>query len=234
MQGVGERQAATGYRETLEREMLELSARDRVRLTQELHDELREYFSALSFHTRILVEDLSQERSAHIATAERIEGLIGRTNELMRRLNRTLRVREIEAGEFSAVVSGIVTEFERGAGVRCSVAVPQNLPAIDEFQTVMLSCIVHEALKNCVRYSAPKSIRVSMSCTETALTVSVVHEGGQRGANGDGERMGESMLMRLRAELIGASFKTRSLSVSSHQIECVLPISNRRQKVRDN
>ena len=69
----------------------ELTALDQMRVTQVLHDELREYFATLSFHARMLADDLSEEHSAHHPQAEQMIVLIRRTNDVMRRLNRIMR-----------------------------------------------------------------------------------------------------------------------------------------------
>ena len=76
-----------------------ISAQDQIRLTQALHDELREYFAALSFYARMLTDDLNRERSAHGSEAERMVALIRRINDVMRRLNRILRVQGTEADD---------------------------------------------------------------------------------------------------------------------------------------
>jgi hypothetical protein len=64
-----------------------------------LHDDLREYFAALAFHARMLADDLNQEQSAHHPQAERMIALIRRTNDVMRRLNRIIRVQEAATGD---------------------------------------------------------------------------------------------------------------------------------------
>ena len=92
-------EACVAKQEISPEDALKLTAQDRVRLTQVLHDDLREYFAALSFHARMVAEDLHRERSAHAAQAEQMIILIRRTNDVMRRLNRVWWVQGAETDD---------------------------------------------------------------------------------------------------------------------------------------
>jgi signal transduction histidine kinase len=212
-------------RRRLEREMVETSAREQLQLAQDVHDGLGQYLSALSFHARMLADDLQQHQSAHARQADRIVALIRKTNQITRQLNRTLRVPEVRSGGLAAAFRGLAAEFEQLTGVRCEIEFEQELPALDEFRTVMLFRIVQEAFNNSVKHARPSLIRVSIAVTEDRLAVRVVNDGYAAAPNGESESGTGSLVMRLRAELIGARFEAGPADPGAYKVECVLPVS---------
>lgn len=211
-------------RRRLEREMLEMSAGEQVRLAEDLHDGLGQYLSALSFQARMLSDDLRKEGSPQLERAERIVALIRTTNQITRRIDQALRVPAAGPGGLLAGIRGLAGEFEQLTGVRFEVENTGDLPAFDEFQTLMLFRIAQEAFSNAVKHGNPRVIRTLLRRADGALTICVVND-GPPGA-GPVESLGGAGLriMRLRSELIGARFQASVQPTGGFKVECSVPL----------
>lgn len=213
-------------RQRLEREMGDLLAQEQVRLAHDLHDGLGQYMSALTFQTRMLADDLAQERSHHASQAERMMELIRKTNQITRQLDRTLRVPDVGAGGLLAAVRALAVEFEQLTGVRCEVEAEVSALQLDEFHTLMLFRIAQEAFSNAVKHANPSVIRARLAVAENTLRVSVVDD-GQPVAKPAGEKPGSGLrIMAMRAELIGAQLHAAPTADSTgFAVECIVPLT---------
>ena len=214
-------------RRRLEREMVEVTAREQVRMAQDLHDGLGQYLSALSFHARILADDLQQHGSPHAAQAERIVALIRTTNQITRQLDRAMRVPEAEHGDFCHKIRMLISDLEQLTGVRCELDAPTEQLVLDEFRSVMVFRIVQEALNNAIKHATPRLVRVKISNLDDELTVVVLDDG--RGLPDQPEReVGSGIrVMKLRAELLGARLNFSSGASGGCEVRCVLPLGSR-------
>jgi signal transduction histidine kinase len=212
-------------RRRLEREILEVSAREHVRMAHDLHDGLGQYLSAMSFHAQILADDLRLHASPHLSQAERLVSLIRMTNRITRQLDRALRVPEAGQGDFSKAIQPLLADLEQLTGVRCEFAAPEQALVLDAFRTVMLFRIVQEALNNAVKHANPRLIRVDLSLANEVLTV-VVLDDGQGLATQPEREPGTGMRgMRLRADLIGGRLDFGSGAGGGWRVQCVLPLA---------
>jgi signal transduction histidine kinase len=212
-------------RRWLEREMVEVSAREQVRMAQHLHDGLGQYLSALAFHARMLADDLRAYESRHIRQAERIMELIRTTNQSIRRLDRALRVPESGAGGLVTAVRALAVEFEQLTGVRCQLHSNGAALSLDEFRTMMIFRIVQEAFSNAVKHDNPREIRVCFCVNEEMLRINVDHDGhGEVTPSPDGSGSGLG-IMKLRAELIGATLEFGPGETGNYRVRCLLPLS---------
>jgi signal transduction histidine kinase len=219
-------------RRRLEREMIEVSAREQVRLAQDLHDGLGQYLSAMAFHARMLTDDLRQQRSLHTQQAERIVELIRLTNQVTRRLDRALRVPEAGEGGLFAAIRALAGEFEQLTGVRCELETVESPIVLDEFRTLMVFRIVQEAFNNAVKHSNPRVIRVGFLTGDHTMVVRVVHDGEGIPVKPEREPGTGLRIMKLRAELIGAILDIGPVESGGYQVKCVLPLSSRELKVQ--
>ena len=217
-------------RRQLEKELVELSAREQVRIAQDLHDGLGQYLSALTFHARMLADDLRLQRSPQLPQAERIVSLIRATNQITRDIDRALRVPRAGDGDFFVIIRALGNSLEQLTGVRCEIDTSDTLLVLDEFCTVMLYRIVQEALNNAVKHANPRVIRVEMAVHDQTLNISIADDG--RGFSADGEREQQAgngiRAMNLRAQLIQARLQFGRAEGGGCRVQCAVPIGQER------
>jgi signal transduction histidine kinase len=211
-------------RRRLEREMVEISAREQVRLAQHLHDGLGQYLSAMAFHARMLTDDLRERCSPQLAQAERMVELIRITNRITRQIDRALCVPEAGPGGFFGAVRALIAEFEQLTGLRCEVQFGEQPLMLDEFRTLMLFRIVQEALNNAVKHGKPRVIRVNLAVVDRTLSVTVLDDGPGFSAVCSAEGGSGLRIMKVRAELIGARLQIGSAEGGGGRVACVVPL----------
>jgi signal transduction histidine kinase len=208
----------------LEQEIVNASAREQLRLAQDLHDGIGQYVSALTFLSRMLADDLHLHGSAQAALADRIVALVRRTNQVTRQVNRTLQIPDTNGEGLSVALQSLAADVEELTGVHCEISTDQAVPRLDEFRTLMLFRIAQEAFNNCVKHARPHSIRVSLTIVKEVLILVVMNDGHSAGSSRPGEPGSGSLLMKLRAELIGAQLEAGPVTADEYRVRCVLPL----------
>jgi signal transduction histidine kinase len=215
--------AESERRRRLEREMMEVTAREHLRVTQDLHDGLGQYLSALAFHARILADDLREEDSKRVSQAERVVELVRTTNQIVRRLDRAIRVPEASDG-LGAAVRALTSGFEQLTGIRCEVKLEEPMPPLDHFRLIMVYRIVQEALNNAVKHANPRTIEVSAGAADGILWTRVADDGRGLPPVAQGEPGSGLRTMRLRAELLGAELTVEPNPSGGCVVECRMPL----------
>jgi signal transduction histidine kinase len=209
----------------LEQEVVTASAREQLRLAQDLHDGVGQYLSALTFLSKMLADDLHLHDSAQAAQADRIVALVKKTNQVTRQMNRALKIPDTQGGGLPVALRTLATDVEQLTGVHCEISTDQEVPILDEFRTMMLFRIAQEAFNNCVKHARPRSIRVSLTFVREVLFLSVVNDGHNPDSNRNGEPGSGSLVMKLRAELVGAQLEAGPLNAGEYRVQCVLPLT---------
>jgi signal transduction histidine kinase len=217
--------AEVDRRRRLERELMEVTAREQLRMAQDLHDSLGQYLSALSFHARVLSDDLRTSQSPHAAQAERMVEIIRTTNQTIRRLDRALQVPEsIERGLVAALRS-VTAEFQQLTGIHCELDEREIPNTLDPFCVSMLFRIVQEALNNAVKHGNPRNVRISGVVTNGVLHVRVADDGAGLPTPAATTAGSGIRTMKLRAELIGGHVRLRANANGGCTLECILPLA---------
>lgn len=209
----------------LEQEVVHTSAREQLRLAQDLHDGVGQYLSALTFLSKMLADDLHLHDSAQAVQADRIVALVKQTNQVTRQMNRALKIPDTQGGGLPVALRTLATDVEALTGVRCEISTDEEVPMLDEFRTMMLFRIAQEAFNNCVKHARPQSIRVSLTFVREVLFLSVVNDGHNADNNRTREPGSGSLVMKLRADLIGAQLEAGPLSADEFKVQCVLPLT---------
>jgi signal transduction histidine kinase len=209
----------------LEQEVVNTSAREQLRLAQDLHDGLGQYLSALTFLSKMLADDLHLHDSAQAAQADRIVALVRKTNQVTRQMNRALKIPDTQGRGLAVALRTLAADVEELTGVHCEISTDHEVPMLDEFRTMMLFRIAQEAFNNCVKHARPRSIRVSLTFVKEVLFLRVVNDGHNPEANRAGESGSGSLVMKLRAELVGAQLESGPVNADEYQVQCVLPLT---------
>ena len=91
-------------RKRLEREILEVSARERSRIGQDLHDDLGQRLAGIAFLSQALAQRLASISSSEAAAAAEIAKLANQTTAQARNLARVLHPIVLEGGLESALM----------------------------------------------------------------------------------------------------------------------------------
>jgi signal transduction histidine kinase len=214
--------AEASRRGLLEREIVGRTAREQDHLAQQIHDEMGQYLSALSYHAKVLAEDLQQESSPSLPRADRIVDLLRTTNQAIRRLARAIEVPGNGVDSLATALRELAEDFERLTGVTCHFLALGEPVGLERFHSLMIFRIVQEACSNAVKHGNPKNLTICLTTHGPTLHVSIEDDGCGFADRDALEGLGLEM-MRHRAELIGAQLELRS-GAAGCTLECVVSL----------
>jgi PAS domain S-box-containing protein len=195
-------------RKRLEREILEVSAREQSRIGQDLHDDLGQRLAGIAFLTKALAQRLASSSSSEAAAAAEIVKLANQATAQARNLARVLHPIVLEDGLESALTE-LGSNTEQLFGISCKVQMGGDVPEIDEATRRHLYYVTQEAVTNAVKHGGAKNISIRVTRFEDECELFVRDDGaGLSKKSNTSNRMGLH-IMRYRANMIHASFSIR-------------------------
>ena len=193
-------------RKRLEREILEVSNREQRRIGQDLHDELGQLLTGISFRIVELENDLRQKNQPETDDAaeigEMVKEAIMQTGALARGLNPV----SMEAGGLKTALATLTRSIEQIYEIPCTLTCPAPLLIEDNETATHVYRIAQEALNNAIKHGKASRLEVSLVQAEATTTLTV-RDNGIGIPNLDVQREGMGLRnMRYRASMIHGSF----------------------------
>jgi PAS domain S-box-containing protein len=201
-----ERKKARTERERLEREILEVSAREQQRIGQDLHDGLGQRLTGIAFLSKALAQKLAAQSSPEAETAAEIARLVNQTITEARHLARGLSPVALEVGGLKVALEELALNMERLFDVSCIVKAEDVLPVRDDGKARHLYYVAQEAVTNAVKHGHAEKVEIRLVNTEDECALTIRDDGiGFSNKVQTNEGMGLH-IMRYRANMIHASF----------------------------
>lgn len=201
------------------------AAEERARLARDLHDETIQALVGLGRQLDLLALDLDQpSRSAAAERLERVQALVARTLDGVRRLSRNLRPAALQDLGLVAALRSQASEM-RALGLEVEVSVtgdPVRLPqAIEE----AVYRVAQEALSNVARHAAVNQAQLELAFSPQDLVLRV-SDRGQGFARLDAPSDAQGLQsMRDRAAQIGAELQVDSRPGAGTTVRLWLPLA---------
>lgn len=224
------------HRHRLELERLERvheMERERTRIARDMHDEIGSKLARISFLSEMVN---GEAKSAHQPDGV-VESLSKTARELLQSLDRMLwavNPRNDSLERLSAYLNRYAAEYFQNTAVRCRLAFPENLPAVQLSAETRHNIFLafEEALANTLKHSAATQVSAELACHNGTIEISIADNG--RGFNVEaqavaanrktGEHLGLSgMAERLR--LLGGECQITSSLGSGTLVRFLVPIS---------
>ena len=217
----------------LEKELLEISEREQLRIGHDLHDGIGQELTGIALLAQNLRQRLAQNSPPESADAARIASLINRTLEETRRLAHGFAPIELGPAGLHTALSDLAAKVQLSLAGKCVVTCRGEAHVQDDAVAVHLFRIAQEAVNNAVRHASPTEIRIELEVMSGTLTLGVHDNGsGMAPSGGKGKGMGISV-MRYRARMIGAALEIRSGDFGTSVIcSCPLPQTNESNDTR--
>jgi PAS domain S-box-containing protein len=213
--------AATVELRALSHRLLVVQEEERRALARELHDEIGQMLTGLSFTL-----STAATTDGQIAEAQRI---VTELTEQVRRLSMDLRPTALDSYGVLPTLRGHIERYESQTGIMVDLRADgahQRFPAPVEITAYR---IVQEALTNVARHSQASDALVQLFADEQTLTISIRDAGvgfdpaNLSGATGLGG-------MRERAELLGGTVEIDASPGAGVLITAELPLNNDRSQ----
>jgi signal transduction histidine kinase len=211
----------------LEWECLRVSERECNRIGQELHDDLCQVLSGVTFMMHVLAQ-----------RAAKVTPELGKEIEELNThiLGATDRVRSMAHGLFPArlnytTLREALSEFARQTRTRFPVQLklefPRKLPPHSPEQIIHVYRIVQEAVSNAVRHGGAANIRVFISATAQELQMNVEDDGNGFPATSVRPEGIGMHVMQYRARMLGGSVRFKNHTPRGAAVQLTYPISHR-------
>jgi PAS domain S-box-containing protein len=217
-----DQRAATERLHALSRRLLEVQEQERRHLARELHDEVGQLLTALSYQVELAARAPAAEAPARLAEARAlVRDLTAHVRDLSLRLRPTMLD---DLGLVPALV-WLADRVSAQTGVRVAVEHRGADGPVPPAVATAAYRIVQEALTNVARHAGVRRAAVRLARVGGALTVTVgdAGTGFDPAAAADG-RTGGLSGMRERAELLGGTFEVESAPGRGTRVTARLPI----------
>lgn len=215
-----------GKRQEIQRELLELSGRERSAMGRELHDQLGQHLVGTAMAAQVLAENLHGLGQQGAREARQIADLVEQGIAQTRQLAQGLLLSHIEPGrlrfELEELCATLRQQYPR---VECLCRIDEQAVVPDGHAAAQIYRLAQEALRNAFRHSQGQ--RVWLHFTKRAQGVLLLIEDDGRGL--PAERSGSGMGLRImqhRAEHIGARLELTARPGGGTRVACVVPLQS--------
>jgi len=193
----------------LEREVLEITERERRQVGHDLHDSVGQELTGVAFMCKVLEENLNARGLAEAADAARIAEHVNEVIALTRRLSSGLSPVELEARGLMAALEKLAADTESVFGISCEFECDETVLIHDNAVATHLYCIAQEAVSNAVRHGRAGYVAVRLAASDGSITLTVEDDGVGVPEDWD-ERKGMGLrIMKYRAAMIDGTLDVR-------------------------
>jgi two-component system, NarL family, sensor histidine kinase UhpB len=194
---------------------------ERLRVAQELHDEIGQSLTAVLLQLERTARHVDDEVREELAEAR--ETARASLDEL-RRIAQRLRPEALDELGLTSALAGFAERVAEQAGIRVERRLQRQLPPLDYEEELVLYRVAQEALTNVVRHSGSPEAELTLEAGDDEVLLRI----GDRGRGlGSGEEGGGIRGMYERALLIGAELSIRERNGGGLEVLLRLPIEGR-------
>ncbi|HEU4725249.1 MAG TPA: MASE1 domain-containing protein [Candidatus Eisenbacteria bacterium] len=215
-------QAEIDERLRLQRDLVTAGESERLRLGRDLHDDLGQLLTGISFLASAAERKLSAQARVESDDVREIRHLVQEAISKTRLLSLGLTPVSLGTGGLRTAVQELAAMTERVFGVACALSYDESIVVDRALAATNLYRIVQEAISNAVRHAGGTRIDISLTLADEMLTL-VIRDDGTGLANGGSEREGLGLnIMKYRAEVLGGTLEVESDGEGT-TVRCVVP-----------
>ena len=210
----------------LQREILEISDRERRRIGQDLHDDLCQMLAGITFAAGSLEERLTADKLPAAGTVHEIGELLQRANREAHNIARGLYPAELEAGGLPMALQRLADDITRTGKARCELLCDANVVIHDQAQALHIYRIVQEAVANALRHGLATVISITLEVADGLIYLEVANNGRDWPAEiAKTSGMGLN-IMAYRARMIGGTLQICRGETGGTVVDLTLPASS--------
>jgi PAS domain S-box-containing protein len=211
-------------RKRLERELIELSERERRQFAQELHDGLGQQLGGVGYLVNVLRERLAERGAPEADEAARISALVRNAIEQTRRVARGLSPIRSEPEGLMGALAELAAQTSEWFRVRCRFLCPSVVLLTDPVLAAHLFRIAQEAVNNALKHAHPHAIDIRLRRDPRRVILSVSDDGKGIGPISPA-RLGLGLrIMQYRAGLVHGTLVVRRRKGRGTRVACAAPI----------
>lgn len=210
-------------RKQLERELLDISSRERSRISHDLHDGMGQQLTGISFLAAALRQQLSQSHPDAAETAARIAESADSALKLMRSILQGLCLVTDEPQGLMSALSVLAVNTREICHVNCQFSCDEPVLMSDYVVASNLFYIAQEAVCNALRHSGCNGISITLERRRGAVRL-IVQDNGSGRLQAEKSKQGMGLrTMRYRAAMIGGGLEIKPVKGKGTRVACLVP-----------
>jgi PAS domain S-box-containing protein len=220
---ITERKKQEAERIVLQKQVLEISDRERRRIGQDLHDGLGQHLTGIELMVQSLETKLKTTSPSDAVQAAKISQHVRDAIRQAKSLARGLSPVDLEANGLMSALQELAVTIRDIFRINGSFYAPQPVLIDDNDLATNLFRIAQEAVSNAVKHSGATTIQIELRRLEGQVVLSVTDNGRGIKATRDGG-MG-LRIMEYRATIIGGKISIESAPGKGAKVVCSAPAS---------
>jgi two-component system sensor histidine kinase UhpB len=202
------------------RRALSAQESERLRVAQELHDEVGQTLTAILLGLARVSRDAPRELAPPL---ERLLETTRASIEDVRRIAQSLRPEPLEELGLAGALLALSRRLRQPSDLRINCRIPTDLAPQSPERELVVYRVAQEAMTNAIRHARAASINITLHASGDRLTLSVRDDG--RGMP-KGRREGGGMRgMRERASLVGGTLRITSAPRAGTEVHLEIPLA---------
>jgi signal transduction histidine kinase len=215
-------QLEIGRRQQLEKEVAEVTERERRRLGQDLHDSLCQHLTGTALVAHVVSESLAARSQEEAAQAAKVVRLVEEGIDITRNLARGFFSPDLEAEGLQVALQGLAQNTQERCNVQCQFLCNEPVCVRDSTTATQLYRIAQEAVTNAIKHGRARQILIELRVATPALTLTITDDGeGLPDLPLHHEGLG-LRIMSHSAGLIGGRFTAECNGGSGTVVTCAL------------
>jgi len=191
----------------MELEILKISERERIRIGQDLHDDLGQHLIGIEAMSKHLANFLKDKSTDESLLATKIIYLIRQATEKTRRISRGLYPVVIEEKGLISVLHDLTSTMKEVFNIECILEYKKPFNISNITAAIHVYHIAQECVTNAVKHGKATSIKIELKSDRNDLYVNIYDNGcGFKTEEKCGDGIGLS-IMQYRARKIGAELE---------------------------
>ena len=190
-------------RTQIEKELLEISHREQMRIGQDLHDGLGQHLRRITFLTRALEKKLAAQHLPEAAEVAEVSRLVMQALSQTRSLARGLFPVELESKGLASALRQLAATVEELFGVSCVVDFDASVTIRDQTVATHLFRLTQEAVNNAVRHGKAKRLSIELTRAADYLALAIRDDGVGFPKDGPKTQGLGLKIMQYRAQKVG-------------------------------
>ena len=209
-------------RDRLEKEVLNISERERQRIGHDLHDSLGQHLTAAALAGQVLQEKLAAGLFSEARDAGILVQLLNQAIEDTRQLSRGLAPIEMSGEGLMDSLRELTATTEERSKIRCDFIYEKPVLINDPATATHLYRIAQEAVNNAVKHAKPSHIGIQLSDFDGGIEL-IVEDNGIGIPQPRQKNRGMGLwIMNHRAGMIGATLAVQHPAEGGTSITCTL------------
>jgi two-component system, LuxR family, sensor kinase FixL len=208
-------------RRMLEKEILEISEKEKRRMGQDLHDGLGQLLTGIGFKSKFLENKLAKQGLPEAESARQLAELVTQAIAESRAISRGLQPVSLEVTGLMSALQELAANLQQIFKIGCTFVCPEQILVADGGTSMHLYRIAQEAANNAIKHGKATSVTITLERRDSNLRLAVIDDGVGFVPGISSGGMGLH-IMRYRAAMIGATLLIESRPEGGTAVSCVI------------